>query len=578
MKPIIKYTLPALIIGAVIGIGIMYAFRPKAKEVSNHQHEHSAGESITYTCSMHPQIRQNEMGICPICEMDLTPLTANSSSDPLVLEMTPEAVKLANIETTIVGMDSQLGQQLSLSGKLKADQQRKASQVAHIPGRIEELLISFDGQKVEKGEVLASIYSPELINAQRELMEAKRFHANNPGLLKAARNKLSYWKIPIGQINEMEINGRIQRNFPLLSDVTGVVSKMMVNVGDHLEEGEILFEVTDLDQLWVEFDVYEKDLALVREGNLVRFTTPALPGKTFSTRINFIDPMINPATRVATVRGNINNKSGQFKPEMLIEGMLQTRKGGGQQIRVPQSAVLWTGTRSVVYVKVPETDVPSFMFREVTLGKRVGEDYLVEKGLEAGEEVVTYGSFSIDAAAQLNNQASMMNRDVLIQGEVKEEIIPDFKTAVDDAFQDGLRSTLDAYLQLKDAFVATDAAMSQAGASAFLQKVQMMNTENLDAKAKEFWEEQEKAFIAHGQRITTLGDVERQRKQFDFLSQALIKTAKAFGVGDGEYYIQHCPMAFNDTGADWISNVEEIRNPYFGDVMLKCGFVEEELD
>ena len=179
-KIIDQYKNQLIIVGllsaVLLGLGLGYAIfqppeNPDKKEDS--EHIHSAGETI-WTCSMHPQIRQNEPGDCPICGMDLIPLTANTSSDPTILEMTAEAVKLAQIETTIIGTSSTAEKKLNLSGKIQADERRVASQVAHIPGRIEKLYVSFEGESIRKGQKIANIYSPELITAQQELIQALR--------------------------------------------------------------------------------------------------------------------------------------------------------------------------------------------------------------------------------------------------------------------------------------------------------------------------------------------------------------------------------------------------------------------
>lgn len=246
-------------------------------------------------------------------------------------------------------------------------------------------------------------------------------------------------------------------------------------------------------------------------------------------------------------------------------------------LTVPKSAVLWTGVRSVVYVKLPDTNIPTFQYREVELGEAPGDRYRVMEGLEAGEEVVTYGNFSIDAAAQLNNQASMMNRDIQIKGESSKSSLPDYKTETPEAFKTQLGSALEAYLRLKDALVATDAATAAEKARAFTGKVEGIDNELLPGEALMYWQQQRGALLSHAKQIGAAETITPQRTQFDFLSQTLIKVVKVFGAPEQNYYVQHCPMAFDWEGADWISDVEEIRNPYFGDEMLTCGTVEETL-
>ena len=523
---------------------------------------------------MHPQIRQIEPGLCPICEMDLIPLSQNTSSDPLVLEMTTEAVKLAQVQTTVIGKQSTTSE-IRLTGKIQEDERRVASQAAHIPGRIEQLLVTFTGEQVRKGQQLATVYSPDLITAQRELLEALSFQDVNPGIAEAARKKLRYWKISDEAIKDIEASGEVRETFGIYADAAGFVTKRMIAVGDYVRQGQVIFEIVDYNRLWVLFDAYEEDLARIRVGSRVRFTTPALPDQTFETRITFIDPAIHPQTRVAAVRAEVDNRAGLLKPEMFVRGTISSRAGSDARLTVPKSAVLWTGKRSVVYVKLPDTQIPSFQYREVDLGEASAGGYVVLGGLEAGEEVVTYGNFAIDAAAQLNNQQSMMNKLVNIKG--AESGPPDYSESAPEAFKDQLEEVVISYLALKDAFVATDAQAAGSAAEGLLEALDKVDMNLLQGDAHAFWMRRAEGLSAHTEAIKTAEDVELQRRQFGFLSSALIETMQSFGTAGDTYYVQYCPMAFDNEGADWISHEEQIRNPYFGDQMLKCGKVTDTL-
>ena len=583
MKSNIKIILIASI-AALIGLAAGYFLFSKKgnSEVHNHETEaqqtagDSAGETI-YICSMHPQIRQNEPGECPICGMDLIPAGDNSSTDPTVLEMTEDAVKLANIQTTIIGgtaTSREGNKSISLSGKVQVDERRAATQVAHISGRIEKLYVTFTGENVSKGQKLATIYSPELITAQRELLEALKLQNVSPGLVEAARNKLRFWKIGEATIADIEQNGKVQETFNLFADASGIITNRRVSVGDYVKQGEPLFDLMNLGKVWVIFDAYERDLQNIRVGNRIEFTSPAIPNRVFKTKISFIDPVINPNTRTASVRAEISNSKRLLKPEMFVNGILLNTSSSGKklQLTVPKTAVLWTGKRSVVYIKLPDTEIHSFKFREVEIGESVGHNYLVISGLDAGEEVVIYGNFALDAAAQLNNQSSMMNRNVSIK---KEAIgIPDFKEETPSEFKKQLHILAEAYLNMKDAFVDTNPEIAATVATDFLQKLKMPDMKLVKGDAHIFWMEQFDAMQAHVTKIGESTDVEEQRKQFGFLSEALINSLKAFGIKGTPLYVMHCPMAFGNQGADWLSNEEQIRNPYFGDKMMKCGAVK----
>ncbi|MGH1434195.1 MAG: efflux RND transporter periplasmic adaptor subunit [Lewinella sp.] len=569
-----------ILLGALLSVAIM-SFRTTTPAPA-HDHSGSMASSSTeaiWTCSMHPQIRQSEPGDCAICGMDLIQLEENASNDPLVLQMTEEAIRLSDIQTTIVGASGSAGSKtLRLSGTVQADERLASSQVAHVPGRIEKLYVTFTGEQVTKGQKLADLYVPELITAQRELLEARKLADVNPGLLTAARNKLRYWKIPEAAITRVEEEGVIQETFTVFADESGVVTNKMVNVGDYVRQGEPLFALVNLSKVWVLFEAYEDDLAHLKLGDRIEFSTPAIPNRTFNARITFIDPVINPRTRTASLRTEVDNQQRLLKPEMLVYGSLSQTAGSNAALMVPKSAVLWTGPRSVVYVKIPETTVPSFQYREVEIGEGVGNFYQVVRGLASGEEVVTHGSFAIDAAAQLNNQASMMNREVTLKKDASvAAALPNYKALAPETFKEQLAGAVSAYLLLKDALVASDVAAAEAAAQDMHQALGKVDMAKLKGDAHLYWMQQFKALQAHSEKITTSTDLEVQRQQFDFLSQALIQTVKVFGAHTDTLYVQHCPMAFGDNGADWLSAEDKVLNPYFGEAMLRCGIIEETL-
>jgi Cu(I)/Ag(I) efflux system membrane fusion protein len=368
-------------------------------------------KSTIWTCAMHPQIRMKEPGKCPICGMDLIPLTQNGSGsvDPDAILMSKDAIQLANVLTTIVTKTKPV-KEVRLYGKVEADETLFQSQTAHVPGRIERLNINFTGETVVKGQILAEIYSPELITAQQELLETVKTKQLQPELYEASKEKLRQWKLTDEQIAKIENSGVIENNFEVLSNTTGTVTARRVNTGDHVSVGTILFDIADLSKVWIMFDAYESDLQFLHTGEKLSFTLQALPGIDFSGNIIFIDPVIDPVTRVAKVRVETGNQSGKLKPEMFATGIVSTTLNEySDNMVIPKTAVLWTGKRSVVYVKKPGTDEPIFKLREIGLGPMLGESYVITDGLTEGEEIVTSGTFSVDAAAQLEGKPSMMN-------------------------------------------------------------------------------------------------------------------------------------------------------------------------
>jgi Cu(I)/Ag(I) efflux system membrane fusion protein len=360
---------------------------------------------------MHPQIKMSEPGKCPICGMDLIPLVQSSttSNDPDAIHLSKEAAQLANVLTSVVTKQKPV-KEVRLYGKIQADERLLQSQVAHVPGRIERLSVNYTGESVTKDQMLAEIYSPELVTAQQELLETVKTKQLQPELYEASKEKLRQWKLTDNQITTIEESGTIQNNIEVLSNTSGVVTARRVNTGDYVSQGTVLFDIADLSRLWVMFDAYESDLQFLHKGEKISFTLQALPGLDYEGNIVFIDPIIDPVTRIAKVRVETGNQSGKLKPEMFATGIVSsTLDEYHNNFVIPKSAVLWTGKRSVVYVKKTGSDEFVFKIREVELGPMLGESYVIMNGLSEGEEVVTSGTFSVDAAAQLEGKPSMMN-------------------------------------------------------------------------------------------------------------------------------------------------------------------------
>jgi Cu(I)/Ag(I) efflux system membrane fusion protein len=409
----LKYSL-LLIFGIFLG---WLFFHPSQKIGEKHDHSSGVVQGTIWTCAMHPQIRLDEPGKCPICGMDLIPLVQNisASADPMAVHLTPEASQLANVHTTVVSRQNPV-KEIRLYGKVQADERLLQSQVAHVPGRIDRLAVNFTGESVVKGQVLAQVYSPELVTAQQELLEAARTKETQPAIYDAAKEKLRQWKLTDSQIIDIEVSGTVQSTVDITSNSSGIVTSRRVNTGDHVSQGTVLFDIADLSRVWVMFDAYESDLQFLRKGEKISFTLQSLPGENFSANIVFVDPVIDPVTRVAKVRVEIGNQSGRFKPEMFATGIVSsTLVKYRDNLVIPKSAVLWTGKRSIVYVKQPDTDEPVFKIREIGLGPMLGESYVVTDGLTEGEEIVTSGAFSVDAAAQLEGKPSMMNPTVSLK-------------------------------------------------------------------------------------------------------------------------------------------------------------------
>ncbi len=433
IKKNFRLMLSVLVLGSVIG----YFIGSGGDSGSHEDGVASSGESVvtTWTCSMHPQIKQNKQGLCPLCAMDLTPLEDNSSEgegvDPNEIKMSPSAAKLAAIQTTLVKRGVPV-RDVSLLGKIKPDERRIAQLTARYGGRIEKLMVNYRGQKVKKGDVLGTIYSPQLVVAQKELLEAYKFKASNPSFYKAAYGKLKLWDLTAIQIDAIVEKGEPQLFFKVLAPISGTVTKRHVAIGDYIKEGAALFEVVDLTKLWVMFDAYETDLVWINVGDEANFNVQSIPGKTFKGKVTYIDPFIDAKSRVAKVRIEISNRDGRLKPEMFVNGRLHSKgRVKSNKLMIPKSAILWTGKRAVVYVKVPDRESPTFIYREIILGAEAGNFYVVAKGLLEEEEIAINGVFKIDASAQLAGLTSMMNPsdEKVVHIDEAELVLAKFKVA-----------------------------------------------------------------------------------------------------------------------------------------------------
>ncbi len=597
----------AVIAGLFLGWIIFH--RPEATvsegggETIVHTVTEEKGHTI-WTCSMHPQIRMDEPGQCPICGMDLIPLSdlkggEEEETAPGELSMTASAARLADIQTSPV-IEKIPVKTSYLLGKVTGDERRIADLTARFGGRVEKLFVNFTGRKIRKGEKLASLYSPGLVSAQQELLEAAKYRETNPAFYRSARTKLRLWDLTEQQIDDLEKEGKINYYFDVLSPISGTVTMRHVAKGDYVKEGSLLFQVVDLSRVWVQFEAYEEDLPWIHTGDKVFFTIRSIPGRTFNGKVTFIDPVINPKTRVALARVEVANPGDILKPGMFADGTLDSRISNRKQLLIPKSSVLWTGKRSVVYVKIKERSNPTFLHREITLGPDAGDYYIVESGLSAGEEIATNGVFKIDAAAQLSGKPSMMNPEggkvstghnhggmKMDNGEEMESGKTMEKTEktgtgtaesydAPEALKKQLTQVTDSYLKLKDALVASDEEKAKTAAEETLKALEGVDMTLLKGKSHSAWMEQLTPIKNNLNGIVQMQGIEMKREHFRIVSDHLAKAIKTFGIEKKEtVYIEFCPMANNNKGAVWISQYKEIKNPYFGEKMLTCGEVKD---
>ncbi len=396
---------------------------------------------------------------------------ASGGLGPRAVRLTPAAEKLAEIQTRPVERKL-VGVEIRMVGKVTYDETRLAYITAYVPGRLDRLFVDFTGAPVEKGDHLVYLYSPELLAAQEELIQAlrtaKSLERSNVSVLRervkttveTSREKLRLWGLTPEQIAEIEAGGKPREHLTIYSPMSGIVIHKNAQEGMYVDTGSRIYTIADLSHLWVQLDAYESDLGWLRYAQEVRIEVEAFPGEPFEGRISFIDPVLDPATRTVKVRVNVENREGRLKPEMFVravvrpqltaEGKVTSTDLAGKWISpmhpeimrsnpgrcpicgnplvsaeslgyvddasqsqepplvIPASAPLLTGKRAVVYVRVP--DQPGvYEGREVTLGPKAAGYYVVEEGLREGELVVVNGNFKIDSALQIQAKPSMMN-------------------------------------------------------------------------------------------------------------------------------------------------------------------------
>lgn len=434
--------------------------------------EHAAHQKTTlWTCAMHPQIKLPQPGNCPICGMKLIPVeTETHEMSERQIAFSESAVKLADIQTTPVERKF-VEKKIRMVGKVDYDETNVSDITAYVGGRLDRLYVDYTGVTVNKGDHMVLLYSPELLSAQEELIQALKtvdqLKKSDVSILKetalatveSAREKLRLWGLTQDQIKAIETRGIPIEHLTIYSPMSGVVINKNAVEGKYVQTGSRIYTIADLSKVWVKLDAYESDLSWLHYGQEVEFVTEAYPGEIFKGKIAFIDPVLNEKTRTVNVRVNVPNKDRKLKPGMFVKATVSANLSSGNKVMdpslaghwlcpmhpevvkeepgncpicgmdlvkaetlgytsateegpplvIPTSAPLITGKRAVVYVKVPGKEMPTFEGREVVLGPKAEDYYIVESGLVEGEEVVTRGNFKIDSALQIQAKPSMMN-------------------------------------------------------------------------------------------------------------------------------------------------------------------------
>lgn len=579
-------------------------------------------EPAIYTCSMDPQIKLPEPGLCPICGMDLIPLEADGEDQgPWTLTLSESARRLAGIRTA-PAQRKRIAHEVRMVGRVDYDEKRLSDITARVDGRVDRLYVDFTGIAVNKGDHMVELYSPDLITAQQELRQAIRAYENGPESLRkatarrmaAARRKIELFGLSKRQIRELEQEPVLTDHITVESPMSGIVIKKHLHEGAYVKTGQAIYTIADLSRVWIVLEAFETDLRWLRFGQEVNLEIAAFPEEPISGRIVFIEPTLDPVTRTVKLRMDVPNPDGRLKPDMFVRGTAYAtlspngkvmdpslagkwispmhpevvKNGPGScdvcgmdlvkaeslgfvtvqddlaPLIIPASAPLITGERAVVYVADPQEE-GVFSGREIVLGPQTSDFFVVKDGLREGEQVVVKGAFKIDSEMQIRAKNSMM-----YPPEQKAKAVQ--KLTMPASFLGDARPVLEAYFAVQKA-LSQDAFEPAATQVKTLEKHYGVWAETkLQPAELAAWEKARRPLDQAIEKIQKSKDIESLRQAFQPLSDAFYGVFEKIGwPEESPVYRFHCPMAFDDTGADWLQNEPDLQNPYFGSRMYRCG-------
>lgn len=620
------------------------AVHTHVEEANRQDHkEKTAARPSMWTCSMHPQIRLPKPGKCPICFMDLVPLHApdsdTSTVGPMTYTMSETAKRLAEVETAKISRQK-AKVVVRMVGMVYEDETSIAALTARVDGRLDEIYVNFTGTRVQSGDPMVKIWSPTLITSQVELFEATRSSEPSKDVIVGAEEKLIQQGLTREQVEQIKKEGKPILYVTLRAPISGIVMKRMAILGQFVKEGTEMYTINDLSHVWIKMDAYESDLPWIRYGQDVLFTTTAVPGRQFKGKVLFIDPTLDTRTRSVKIRVEAENPEFLLKPGMFVTAELEAEiDATGKVIKsewagkyicpvhprddpssepgicpeskmplqpasaygyaqagkpelplvIPSAAPLITGKRAVVYVEVPGAERPTYELREVVLGPRAGDKYVVYDGLKAGDRVVVKGNFKIDSAMQILARPSMMSMpdapktvSAPAQKERRDEVVE--RIEAPHHFLEKLTPVFAEYLALKDALVEEKSDLAKEHSRKMGTAVSAIGTEGLTEEAARAWKELSGAMSTSLDAINAAVGVDGQRMAFASLSEALARTLMSFRHAMKDpIIVLHCPMAEGEDGAYWMEMSDERRNPYFGykqfngQNMLQCGELVERI-
>ncbi|POY35367.1 hypothetical protein C3K47_14985 [Solitalea longa] len=377
----------------------------KAKE-GTHVHQ-EAQKSEVYSCSMHPNVRSDKPGNCPICGMPLTKIEGSDVKEEHTLHLAPVQLITANIKTDTI-RTGDLNGSLTLSAKTNYNRQAQEIISAKVSGRIEQLFVRNPGEQIAAGQKLYSLYSEELQSTQQEylisLKQRKAFEAVSVDMsnaIVALERKLELWGMNKAQIKQLANSEKANPRITIFSKQAGTVTEILKNEGEYLNEGDAVLNLSSLNDIWVEAEVFDNELTILAKNPKITVELEAYPGEIFPAEVVYQNPHMQGVSNINLLTLKIKN-TVNLKPGMLAYVHLTT--GIGNELIVPKSAVIYGEKMNIAWIKRPDG---SFERRMVELGKENKQNVQILEGLHNGEVIVTSGVFLLNSEYILKFGTSM---------------------------------------------------------------------------------------------------------------------------------------------------------------------------
>ncbi|QGJ72438.1 Efflux RND transporter periplasmic adaptor subunit [Planctomycetales bacterium 10988] len=635
-KPFLSFLSKALLLLAV-GVGLIAALGLAQRWgwIQSHAHpSESAGvaeSTATYTCPMHPQIRQQGEGSCPICGMALVPASSSNEEDDAgeyAVNIDPAARRLIGIQTVEV-QRKPVQRTIRSVGRIAYDEGRLSTIAAYVSGRIEKLYADYVGVPVNQGEDLALLYSPELYEAQVAYLSSLKPSAISFGgeenrdesLAEIARQNLLELGMTEQQIRRLREQKEPATRLPITSPQSGTVIEKHKVEGDYVNSGEPIYKVANLETVWLLLDLFPQDAATVRFGQEVEAKVQSLPGETFMGRVAFVDPVVQEKTQTVRVRVEFWNKSGKLRPgdwatarmlappipqEIVYDSelvgkwishmhpqiirdspgkcpicgmdLVSSKEWGYAEkpqplphyLAIPRDALLTVGENSVVYV---EAEPGRFEIRQVETGPFLDREVIIVGGLREGEIVARNGNFLIDSQMQLAGKPSLINpQQAPRYPEGPLELPQNARYTLSASSLDALQQSYQNYFLIQAKLAADELPVPENIEQLQTHLAKVLTDSSLPADLE--------AQLRRADRVTPRlkGGIEESRKAFRTLSHALLKVAHLTqGLPHQDSWTHFfCPMVPGG-GGDWLQDEDQLLNPYWGSRMLHCGIKVKEL-